>query len=376
MRWIAFWAWVMVACMGFAVAVSLRRYLDNSKAVLATAKASDQSRVANFTFVFFSFLMIWYLISSVVFLCRWRGDAVTEWRRILSLDSGLSPVVPIAAILIAWALWAVLQLRRVKWIAYRKMDLLAREIAPSKKALPKFVCEDMMAIHSEIDSPTIGLARVLFVLFFVGVFASWQWSSLRGIEPYDGWGSGWIGQTVAQRVSHLALHLPQLFLHVLAPPSFEWWFGFWGFVMLLMTVLLTAYQLYQIWNSLARLLRRLEPTRMKCAFEKIGKDDRVHIKLWDLGKAQLRFDEIALIIESLRRMKRLPDADTAQSALGAYQNADLAGRQPTQDDRDELNKALNVCIQEALEQLEEKKAAEPQGFGGFLRSLFCGDAEL
>ena len=71
--------------------------------------------------------------------------------------------------------------------------------------------------------------------------------------------------------------------------------------MLLMTVMQTAYQLREIWLKLARLLYRLESTPMKCAFEKIGKDDRIHIKIWDLGKAALRFDEMSLIIESLMR---------------------------------------------------------------------------
>jgi hypothetical protein len=371
LRRIAAGAWVMVACMFSAVAVSLKRYWVNRTKVWTAANASDQRRLTKFTFVFSSFLMIWYLISSVVFLCLWRGDAVREWQRILTLDDGLSPVVPIAAILLAWALWAMLQLRRVKWISYRKMDLVTPGVASPKDTLPKLVCDDMIALHGEIEQTTIGLSKVLFVLFFVGVAASWQWSSLRGIEPYSGWGGGLNGETLAQRLTHL----PQLAFHILAPPSFEWWFGIWGFVMLLMTIMQTAYQLYQMWNSLARLLRRLESTRMKCAFEKIGKDDRVHIKLWDLGKAQLRFDEMALIIESLRRMKRLTDAETAQKALGVYQNGDLQGRQPIQKDRDDLNEALNVCVEDALEQLEEKRAIEPQGIGGFLKSLCWRNVE-
>jgi hypothetical protein len=156
------------------------------------------------------------------------------------------------------------------------------------------------------------------------------------------------------------LHLPQLLVYVLLPPSFEWWFGIWGFVMLLMTVMQTTYQLRKIWNSLDRLLRRLEPTRMKCAFDEIGKDGRVHIKLWDLGKAQLRFDEMTLIIESLRKMERTQESKDAQKALEAYQTTDLNGRQSTETERDKLNETLNVRVKDALKHLGEEDGAEFQ----------------
>ena len=87
---------------------------------------------------------------------------------------------------------------------------------------------------------------------------------------------------------------------------------------------------------------------MKCAFEKLGQDDRVHIKLWDLSKAEFRFEEIALIIESLLRMGLTDESKAAEEALEIYENADLEGRQPTQKDRDMLNTALNVRIKKAL----------------------------
>ena len=120
LHWIAVGGWVMSILTGIAVLSSLRRFAAH----VWTALKNDLMLLTDkLILLFFSFLMAWYLVSSIFFLVSWRGSAVAEWKRILTLDDGLSPVVPIATILLAWALWAALQLRRVKWITYRKMDL-------------------------------------------------------------------------------------------------------------------------------------------------------------------------------------------------------------------------------------------------------------
>jgi hypothetical protein len=341
--WIAGGAWVMSIFMGIAVLSSLRRFF---LAHVNTALMNDSIPLKDkLILVFFSFLVSWYLVSSIFFLLSWRGSAVAEWRRILTLDDGLSPIVPIATILLAWALWAALQLRRVKWITYRKMDLCSAGSSVQTNPSGRRICEDMNAVHREIDAPVVGVRRVLFILCFVGIVSSWQWGSLRGIESYSRW-TGGSGMEDAGR----------LIMHILFPPSFEWWFAIWGFVMLLTTVMQTAYQLREIWLKLARLLYRLEATPMKCAFEKIGKDDRIHIKIWDLGKAALRFDEMSLIVESLMRMGYSSEARAAQRVVEAYQHADLEGTQPRRRDRDALNQALNVRLADGIVQLDQPRA--------------------
>ena len=334
-------AWVMSIWTGIAILSSLRRFWAHLKAALKNDLTPLTDKLI---LLFFSFLAAWYLVSSIVFLLSWRGSAVAEWPRVLTLDNGLSPVVPIATILLAWALWAALQLRRVKWIVYRKMDLCPPGGSVQRNSLGRRLCEDMNALHREIDAPIMGVRRVLFVLCFVGLVSWWQWGSLRGIESYSPPAGG-------SRMDEAGL----LIWHILFPSSFEWWFAIWGFVMLLMTVIQTAYQLREIWLKLARLLYRLEPTPMKCAFEKIGKDDRIHIKIWDLGKAALRFDEMSLIIESLMKMGYSSEAGAAKSVVETYQHADLEGRQPRQRDRDELNQALNIRLADSINQLERPR---------------------
>ena len=342
LHWIAIGGWVMSILTGVAVLSSLLRFAAH---VWAALKSGLMLLTEKLILLFFSLLMAWYLVSSIYFLVSWRGSAVAEWKRILTLDDGLSPVVPIATILLAWALWAALQLRRVKWITYRKMELCSAGSSVERYPLGRRVCEDMNAIHGEIDSPVMGVRRVFFVLCFVGIGSWWQWGSLRGIEPYSAWTVG-SGMEEARR----------LVLDILLPPSFEWWFAIWGFVMLLMTVMQTAYQLGEIWLKLRRLLYRLESTPMKYAFEKIGKDDRIHIKIWDLGKAALRFDEMSLTIESLMRMGYFSEACAAQRVVETYQHADLEGRQPRQEDRDALNQALNVRLAHSIVQLDQPRA--------------------
>ena len=275
--WIAFGAWIMLLFTGVASLVLLKRYFLPRKEQSPMGQAVVRPRPSLKRFLttmavplVFSLLMLWYLVSSIVFLISWRSAAAAEWHRVLTLDDGLSPVIPIAAVLLAWALWAVFQVRRVRWSAYRKVDLWIPKAVPTQKiSLGEQLWGDMKALHDEIDPPTIGLGKVAFILCFVGVVSWWQWPSLRGIEPNDAWTSSSGTGNISQLVHYLLL-----------PRTFEWWFAIWGFVMLLMTVIQTAYQLRQIWVKLARLLKRLQSTRMRCAFEKLGKDDRIHIKLW------------------------------------------------------------------------------------------------
>jgi len=337
LHWIAVGAWLMSIFTGLASLSSLRRFWTHVRKALKNPSMLFKDKLI---LLFFSFLVAWYLVSSIVFLLSWRSSAVAEWRRILTLDDGLSPVVPIAAILLAWAFWAALQLRRVKWISYRKMDLCPVGSLVQRSPLGGRICEDMDTLHREIDAPIMGVRRVIFILCFVGIVSWWHWGSLKGIESYSAWADG-------TRMDDAE----QLIWHIFFPSSFEWWFAIWGFVMLLVTVIQTAYQLREIWVKLARLLHRLEPTPMKWAFERIGKDDRIHIKIWDLGKAALRFDEMSLIIESLMKMGYSSEASEAKRMVETYQHADLEGRQPRQRDRDELNQALNVRLADSINQL-------------------------
>ena len=103
--WIAGGARVMPIFTGVAALSSLRRFLAH---VMTALKNDSMILTDKLILLFFSFLVAWYLVSSIFFLLSWRGSAVAEWRRILTLDDGLSPVVPIATILLAWALWAAL----------------------------------------------------------------------------------------------------------------------------------------------------------------------------------------------------------------------------------------------------------------------------
>ena len=121
----------MVVCMAPVVVCSLVNFLW----YVITGWKYTAGASMRFGLVFFTFLMVSYLVSSVSFFWNWRQDAINDRRRILTLNDGLSPIVPVVAILLAWALWAWLQLRRVKFIAHRKMNLLANiDAAPAHTA--------------------------------------------------------------------------------------------------------------------------------------------------------------------------------------------------------------------------------------------------
>lgn len=341
---IAFFSWLMVVLTGWVAVILLAQF----SGVLSEEMRRGIDPIGRSILVSYSIAMCWYLVSSVIFLWHWRSDGIAEWQRVLALSNNLSPVWPIAAIVFAWALWAALQLQRVKWICHRKMDLLlsptSEEIALPDGTMGGWLCEDMKQIHETIDAPTVDMKSIVLTMVFLVAFLYTQQHSFFGIEH--------------DVVDAIGFKGDLQFIHnILVPPSFRWWFATWGVAMLLVTVIQTAFQIYRMWRALARMLGRLDLTRMKRAFEQIGKDDRIHIKLWDLGKSQLRFDEMTLIVASLHKMGDNDAANEAQKALEDYQNVDLRGEQPSCENRNALNRALNVHMKGALQSLSNPETA-------------------
>jgi len=279
-------------------------------------------------------ITIWYLLAGAIFLILWHSAAQKEWRRILWLEDGISPVVPIAAVLLGWTLWGLVQTRRAKWVTYRRVDPISGgigRISPRNQDLQSEVAQ----IHSEIEQTAITWRRLVVLLGTVGLTSWWQWPSLRGLEP---------GPEVDGVLSVLR--------QIIFPDNLHWWFAIWGGIMLLATLIFSAYQLFKIWSGLSRLLHRLENTSMKEAFGKLGLDDKVQIKIWDLGKAEMRYSEFFLTVKCLRSIYGKQTASTAEAALNDYEAAEFKNCQASLEQAKNLQNALTPGIFDAMALLE------------------------
>ena len=281
---------------------------------------------------------IWYLLAGTIFLIKWRSSAQNEWRRTLSLEGGTSVVVPIAAVLLGWTLWGVVQTRRAKWVTFRKIDPISAGIGP----ISRMLYGEVTNIHAEIGQTALSWRRMAVLFGTVGLTSWWQWGSLRGIEPEP-------------EVLRVGSYIRQCFF----PNNFHWWFAIWGGIMLLATLILSAYQLYKIWSGLSRLLHRLENTSMKEAFEKLGLDDKVQIKIWDLGKAKMRFSEMFLTIKCLRNISGEGVASTAEAALNEVEVEEFNYCQVNLEQAQALHNALNQANFAAIEVLDGLSTVPP-----------------
>jgi hypothetical protein len=329
--WLKLGAWVCLSLTGLiAIIYGCEYFLGLAKMCLQPGIPRGKKLLA----AIYSLITVWYLSAGAIFLILWHSAAQKEWRRTLCLVDGLSPVVPIAAVLFAWILWGLVQMRRAKWVAYRKVDPISGGIGPIWGRHHDLQSE-VAQIHQEIEQTAMTWRRLVVLFAVVGLTSWWQWASLRGFEPEP-------------KVDSVL----SVFRQVFFPDNFHWWYAIWGCIMLLATLIFSAYQLFKIWRGLSRLLHRLENTSMKEAFAKLGLDDKIQIKIWDLGKAEMRYSEFFLTIKCLRSICGTSTASTAEAALNDYEASEFKNCQPSIEQARRLHNVLIPGIFVAMALLE------------------------
>ncbi len=226
--WRVFWLPVFFGLLVISASVTfalllyffreLFRHIGTPKELM---KDKDQIGV-NLTLV--SIFMLW-TAWMIWWLPAFQRDTGIFLERVTHLNEGLSPVMPITAILLGYSLWAWMQLKRLNWSASRRIDLQLTE-QPNRYLYERV--ENVMEV-TEALSPREQVVTLLAVgvVIFSAIFL---WNSLSG---FDG----------------LGFHL---------------WIVVWGFAMLLLTVMTACYQARAIWNKLEKLLDWLEE-RPPCA---------------------------------------------------------------------------------------------------------------
>jgi hypothetical protein len=256
-----------------------------------------------------------YLLSSILMICRLpalREHQSAFLERVTLLSGGISPLIPITAILLAYACVAWMQLRRLDWIATRRIDLelnprINQELCLRTRAILKKT-EDLYPVQPSIV--ILGIAASVLATYLL----------CDALLGFDGVG-------------------------------FYRWFLGWGFGMLLLTVMLICFQAWSIWDELRGLLEWLDTTILRETFEKLGNDGVVQIKIWDMTKQERSYTVLVATAQTLSKLlgRRANAAIAARRMVGVFERATRKRLQARSSWISKLNARLNVHMEEAVE---------------------------
>ena len=266
------------------------------------------------------------MVVAVIYLCTsaWMLLALPALRqsnnlflaRITSLGDGLSPVVPIAAIILGYFLWAFVQLKRLAWAASRRADLGA------SPHIEDYFESRIRSLRKNLETLELQKRGARFIGLPFGIaIACMLWKSLNG---FDGKG-------------------------------FHLWLVAWGVIMLLLTVTITCLHAWAIWVPLQKLLDWLETTPMRETFKQLGDDGLLQVKIWDLAKPQRSFTVLSRTVDSIEQLDGA-DSDNAKNAnhqLQFLMRADVTHRQLPPERIELMNQALNVHMDDAISSIYE-----------------------
>jgi hypothetical protein len=263
-----------------------------------------------------------YLVSSLwmVFELQITGAGGGVFlERMTHLGDGLSPVMPITAILLGYFFWGWVQLKRLEWSSSRKAHLefdesLGRDLHSAIDSLEG--CVDEL---SPTGAHAMAGCSVLAVCTAVVL-----WHRLNG---FDGIG-------------------------------FSLWFTAWGVIMLLLTVTLTTVHIWSIWRRIRDLLTLLGGTSMSSTFKNLADRGTMQVKVWDLAKTGKNFKVLQLTTDSIKRLSSTSSATTlqAKAQLKLLLDMDTQNQQLAPDQIDRFSKALNVPMNEAVTSLYSNSA--------------------
>lgn len=243
--------------------------------------------------------------------------------RMTNLSDGLSPVLPITALLLGYFLWAWIQLQRLEWSASRKAHL---DFDEGTGRLLHSATESLQTCLEDL-SPTD--PRVLGTCLLLALCAALILrQSLNGLD-----GGG-----------------------------FFLWFEVWGTIMLLLTIAMTCVHAWSIWSRMRNLLTLLEGTSISSTFKRLADAGTLQVKIWDLAKTQKTFKFLRTTVDSIGRLNGPASADAvrAERQFSLLLRADSRHRQLWPGQIDRFNEALNVLMDSAVESLSSNTFSNPK----------------
>jgi hypothetical protein len=308
-----YWLIVLFWCVAPLTVVTLSYSGYLLKAFFSSLKNSDAGKKDRLAYGRMAVALV-YLVSSIWMLLSipaLRQQHHIFLERITRIGDGLSPVFPIASIMLAYFLWGCVQLKRLDWAASRKAHL---SVSPGINEYFQSRLLSLQEILEALDpakqsAQAVGVACASLIAFLL-------WNSLNG---FDGEG-------------------------------FRIWLVVWGVVMLLLTVVLTCLHVSSIWASLRKMLDWLEATPMRETFEKLSGDGLLQIKISDLAKTQRSFAILSRTVESIKQIegKNSAEANEAEKQFQFVLRAGATQRQLPPGRIDLLNTSFNVRMDDAL----------------------------
>jgi hypothetical protein len=203
------------------------------------------------------------------------GWSETVAIRSARLLDGLSPLTPIAIILLGYILWGFTQLIRLSQVESRKVHL---DIPTEDNKSAQTLSRQQAELHSSIEQVVDPMVPTLVVpLTSVIIFTLFRlWPSLRGIDP----------------------------------PVFRTWLAVWGFGAFLITIGSGFYRAWNIWRYIHQILRFIEGTPLRSAFSRIPKELST-MRIWRMGGGGRSFLLQMRTIEVLDRIEHLQPTPAA-----------------------------------------------------------------
>ena len=183
-------------------------------------------------------------------------------RRTMYFLEGLSPVVPVFFVLLAYYLWSLNSLRRLSMVVTRVSVSVPRNIVAAKE-LAEMVLAVQVSIRRGIDVKSF---LVLGALTVTACSLLRLTTALRGFEMW-----------------------------------FQPWLVSWGFVLLLLIIMAMLYRSWDIWSRLRRVLHFLDAAMLGRAFSHVPKE-LSSMRIWSVGSSRASLMVQVRTAELLQRM--------------------------------------------------------------------------
>jgi hypothetical protein len=220
-------------------------------------------------FVVWTVVMWWYV------LCNgnvWAPDRAVAVRSV-QLAEGVSALAPITAILLAYALWAFNNLRRLTMIETRQVYLLFKKDQELQRRHD--------SLQRSIDVSIAPMPLILIVGIVVAGCIFRLSSVLRGIDG----------------------------------TAFQWWILIWGFGSLLITILIVFDHIWTVWRGLRTLLGSLNVASLREPLKSFPKELST-MQIWRVGGNRVSFRLQEKTLQLLEILQLNSVREQPQSAHG------------------------------------------------------------
>jgi len=195
--------------------------------------------------------------------------------RAVNLLEGLSPIIPVSFLLLAYYLWSLNNLRRLSMVVTR-VSLCIPKSNTSVRELADMVTELQESIRRSIYiRPS---AFVVMGLTIIACCLVRLTSALRGFEVW-----------------------------------FRGWLVTWGFGLLLLIIVAMLYRSWDVWSLLRKILHFLDAAMLGSAFSKIPKD-LSSMRIWSFGGTRASLMVQIRTAKLLQRMEKEYPQAAAQTA--------------------------------------------------------------